>query len=439
MPEYIQIQVGGYGANIGAYCWGLYCLEHGLNYEGRSLSGPPSASIHSFFNEIEPCVYKPRSIFVDTNANDTMRIQSKGHLRKMFEGQFVQTLSDLECTSYGDFVYDSKRDVYADSSDVIRAEVERTDQLAGFIIINSAKAMSGSVLSQQILTGLADKYHRKTKISFTDFPAIGKEALAVYNAVLYQANTAELTDCTFCLDFDSIGAWYKDRYSKENATFQDGCKLISQAISGVTMFDRLSKSRTGGLCQMISNLQMTRKLHFPIMFFSTEIDRKISTWELTRKVFRPASCLLTIDTREGSFMGCNFNYRGIASRRSIHDDLKRIRAIEPYKSYVEDAVINLDYLADKPVRHGKGGLDCMDCSLLLACHTTGVRQLWERIAIRTSVLHSKAMLLHHFDVDYSILISEAANMIVDLASEYQRMEPIQTSKVSRTEGKKVPV
>ena len=54
---------------IGNACWELFCLEHGLDPDGRvvteSASTETDASFDTFFSDTGTGKYVPRAIFVD--------------------------------------------------------------------------------------------------------------------------------------------------------------------------------------------------------------------------------------------------------------------------------------------------------------------------------------------------------------------------------------
>ena len=66
--ECISIHVGQAGVQIGNSCWELYCLEHGIQPDGRMPSEKVAVegdSFSTFFNETGGGKHVPRAIFVD--------------------------------------------------------------------------------------------------------------------------------------------------------------------------------------------------------------------------------------------------------------------------------------------------------------------------------------------------------------------------------------
>ena len=71
--EIISLHIGQAGVQIGDACWELYCLEHGLNPDGRIdekaevNQGDDSdrSNLTTFFNESGSGKFVPRALFVD--------------------------------------------------------------------------------------------------------------------------------------------------------------------------------------------------------------------------------------------------------------------------------------------------------------------------------------------------------------------------------------
>lgn len=67
--ECISIHVGQAGVQIGNACWELYCLEHGIQPDGKMPSdktvGGGDDSFNTFFSETGAGKHVPRAVFVD--------------------------------------------------------------------------------------------------------------------------------------------------------------------------------------------------------------------------------------------------------------------------------------------------------------------------------------------------------------------------------------
>lgn len=61
------MHVGQAGVQIGNSCWELYCLEHGIQPDGRmpSEKAANDDSFNTFFSETGNGKHVPRAVFVD--------------------------------------------------------------------------------------------------------------------------------------------------------------------------------------------------------------------------------------------------------------------------------------------------------------------------------------------------------------------------------------
>ena len=85
MHEVISIHVGGAGVQVGNACWELFCLEHGIQSDGRKIPGQENEYENgAFFAETESSKYVPRSIFIDLEPSVIDEVKS-GTFRQLFD------------------------------------------------------------------------------------------------------------------------------------------------------------------------------------------------------------------------------------------------------------------------------------------------------------------------------------------------------------------
>lgn len=68
--DIISVHIGQAGCQIGVSCWELYCLEHGVDSCGYSVTmqedlRPIDDNYATFFHETENGKHVPRTIFID--------------------------------------------------------------------------------------------------------------------------------------------------------------------------------------------------------------------------------------------------------------------------------------------------------------------------------------------------------------------------------------
>ncbi|XP_049820171.1 tubulin alpha chain-like [Aethina tumida] len=101
--ECISIHIGQAGCQIGNACWELYCAEHGIGRDGRSLeSGTEKAadeSFGTFFNVTGNGKYVPRAIFLDLEPTVIDEIRM-GDYRQLFHPEQLITGKEDASSNY---------------------------------------------------------------------------------------------------------------------------------------------------------------------------------------------------------------------------------------------------------------------------------------------------------------------------------------------------
>lgn len=67
--ECVSVHIGQAGVQMGNACWELYCLEHGIQPDGKmpndTSPGTEQDSFNTFFHETKSGQHVPRAVFVD--------------------------------------------------------------------------------------------------------------------------------------------------------------------------------------------------------------------------------------------------------------------------------------------------------------------------------------------------------------------------------------
>merc|ERR1711992_502252 len=98
MREVISIHVGQAGVQMGNACWGLYCLEHGIQPDGMMPSdktkGVCDDSFNTFFSETGAGKHVPRALFLDLEPTVVDGVRT-GTYRQLFHPeQLVSSKED---------------------------------------------------------------------------------------------------------------------------------------------------------------------------------------------------------------------------------------------------------------------------------------------------------------------------------------------------------
>ena len=106
------MHIGQAGCQIGNSCWELYCLEHGIQPDGRmpeATSGDKNlSSFSTFFHEIGTGQFVPRSVFVDLEPTVIDEIRT-GAYRSLFHPDQMITGKEDAANNYARFFIGLKR------------------------------------------------------------------------------------------------------------------------------------------------------------------------------------------------------------------------------------------------------------------------------------------------------------------------------------------
>ncbi len=127
--EVISIHVGQAGCQIGNACWELYCLEHGIQPDGRmptdnkqQLHGG-DASSNTFFSEIGNGMFVPRAVFVDLEPTVIDEIRT-GTYRELFHPEQMITGKEDAANNYARGHYTVGKEIIDLVLDRIRLEFQ---------------------------------------------------------------------------------------------------------------------------------------------------------------------------------------------------------------------------------------------------------------------------------------------------------------------------
>uniref|UniRef100_H3CY29 Tubulin/FtsZ 2-layer sandwich domain-containing protein n=1 Tax=Tetraodon nigroviridis TaxID=99883 RepID=H3CY29_TETNG len=101
--ECISIHVGQAGVQIGNACWELYCLEHGIQPDGKMPSdktiGGGDDSFNTFFSETGAGKHVPRAVFVDLEPSVIDEVRT-GTYRQLFHPEQLITGKEDAANNY---------------------------------------------------------------------------------------------------------------------------------------------------------------------------------------------------------------------------------------------------------------------------------------------------------------------------------------------------
>ncbi|XP_061143692.1 tubulin alpha-1D chain-like isoform X3 [Syngnathus typhle] len=128
MRECISLHIGQAGVHIGNACWELYCLEHGIQPDGRIPSDKAIGdddSFKNFFSEFGTGKYYPRAIFVDLEPTVIDEVRT-GRYRQLFYPEQMITGNEDAANNYA-------RGHYSIGRKIIDQVLDRTRKLTNLV------------------------------------------------------------------------------------------------------------------------------------------------------------------------------------------------------------------------------------------------------------------------------------------------------------------
>ncbi|KAG0702081.1 Tubulin alpha-2 chain [Chionoecetes opilio] len=268
--ECLSLHVGGAGVRVGAACWELFCLEHGIASSGL-LTTPREEhrgeALTAFFTETEAHHYTPRALLVDleSSAIDDIR---RSDCRDLFPPDVLIAGKEDAGDCFARAYHNAGSTLITQTvMERLRLMTDECDSFQGFLLYHSLGGGTGSGLTAAVTEELAVEYPKLTTISYAVFPSDSRcfaSPVQPYNCVLSAHASLPHTDCTFLLDNNALFNMCSMQGEISQPSLADLNSVIAQVVSSVTLALRFSGGILESLNEFPINLVPFPRLHFPL-------------------------------------------------------------------------------------------------------------------------------------------------------------------------------
>ena len=411
MREVISIHVGQAGVQMGASCWELYCLEHGINPDGTmpekentNAEGKFDDSYSTFFSETGTGKHVPRALFVDLEPSVVDECRA-GKYRSLYHPSQMITGKEDAANNYA-------RGHYTVGKELIDQVIEKTRKLAdvcsglqGFLIFHSFGGGTGSGFTSLMMERLSVEYGKKAKLEFSIYPApqISTAVVEPYNSILTTHTTLEHSDCSFMVDNEAIYDICRRNLGVTRPSYQNLNRLIAQVVSSITASLRFDGALNVDLNEFQTNLVPYPRIHFPLVTYSPILSRdkasheQLTVNEITASCFEPNNQMVKCDPRHGKYMSCCMLYRGDVIPKDVNAaiaSIKTKRTIQFVDWCPTGFKVGINYEAPTAIQDGD--MAPVSRAVCMLSNTTAIAEAWARLDHKFDLMYAKRAFVHWY-------------------------------------------
>ena len=408
MRECISLHVGQAGVQIGNACWELYCLEHGIQEDGRlsaeKHSGPSDDSFSTFFSETGSGKHVPRAIFIDLEETVVDEIRT-GKYRQLFHPEQLMTGKEDAANNYARGHYTVGKEMIDSVLDRIRKLSDSCSGLQGFLLFHSFGGGTGSGFTSLLMERLSVDYGKKAKLEFAIYPAprISTAVVEPYNSILTTHTTLEHSDCAFMVDNEAIYDICKAKLDIERPSYLNLNRLISQIVSSITASLRFDGALNVDLNEFQTNLVPYPRIHFPLSTYAPIISaekafhEQLSVSEITNSCFETSNQMVKCDPHRGKYMSCCMLYRGDVVPKDVNSAIAAIktkRGIQFVDWCPTGFKVGINY--QPPTVVPGGDLAQVKRAVCMLSNTTAIAEAWARLDHKFDLMYAKRAFVHWY-------------------------------------------
>ncbi|KAJ2951304.1 hypothetical protein O0L34_g5706 [Tuta absoluta] len=402
--EIIHIHIGQSGVQIANACWELYCLEHGIRPDGMLVNSGGEDVASAFFGTTGAGKMTPRVVMVDLEPTVIDEIRHGGY-RQLFHPNSLLTGKEDAASNFARGYFGVGREMIDLALNRVRQAAEDCSSLQGFIIFRSFGGGTGSGFTALMLEGLTRDYGKLTKAEFGIYPApkISPIIVEPYNAVLTSHACMNTEDICFIFDNEALYDILARSLEVPSPTYTNLNRMVAQVVSCMTASMRFEGALNVELVEFRTNLVPYPRIHYPLITFApfTSASRAYhetnTTQQIMMECFEPQNQMVKCDPRKGTYMSCCLLFRGDVNGNDVNAAIDKIKASKSinFVSWSPSG-FKIGICYEPPLTVPGGDLAALQRACVLVANSSAVREPWERLCHKFSLLYSKRAFVHHY-------------------------------------------
>ncbi|XP_043671542.1 tubulin epsilon chain-like isoform X2 [Vespula pensylvanica] len=469
MSQFITIQVGQCGNQIGSAFWPLALHEYGIQIKNRFVDLLKIQRDHirnidalwdgfySFFHvpgntdnlcfktiaELNEAKVKARAVLIDMEDSVVARFQH-GPLRELFNRTCTVTNYPGSANNWATGYYTHGTEYHDRIEEVIRQSVESCDYLGGFLLLHSVAGGTGSGLGTATLKMLSDSYPHVDRLVSCIYPAGMEDVITgPYNTLLATRELIEHATCVFPAENNALLKMCEtqirnsDNMDQANFNalclpFQDMNSIIVNMLLHLTSGSRFPGNLNIDISDLATNLVPYKRMHYifsnvrPIAltapkFFATN-SSKLQDMLFTNALSRNNQLTKVHPLQPGSVvLSAAYIGRGQFSITGMKRNIERFQSKAKFTAWSKNS-IKIGLCSVPPPGH--------TTSLLCLLNTSAISLMFTNLIEQFTKLYRRKAHVHHYSqvsgfensqfLDCKETISNLCEHYMELQNQKQR-------------------